>query len=127
MADKLLNVTVKRKGWRRGKGGYTSKLRREDGLMCCLGFACRAAHISAKNIAGIADPAELVNRRVRFPTSLSGLIVPPHAGHPHFADITPVCDELIRTNDDEDITDRKREQKLARLGKKAGIAFTFVD
>jgi hypothetical protein len=122
----MLKVTVKRSRWYRGQGGSDSALLREDDRkMCCLGFVCRAARLPAKDIRGRGSPAEVYTEQNHLPNSLLALVDTSSGVYSVVDSID--CHKMMRINDSTDFTSRKRESELKKLGKKVGIAFTFVD
>jgi hypothetical protein len=106
----MIKVTVDRAKWYRGEGPDLSRLLRGDGKMCCIGFLGKAMGIPDDAMIGVE--------------TLYGTTIPEACA---FSD--QYRDALI---DAYDVNDKKgmkaaeREQKLKRLGKKMGVAFTFV-
>ena len=126
MSEKLLKVVVERSKWYRGKTDEHSRLLLSDGTMCCLGFACKAARLKDEQISEVAFPCMLtagglydLGRDFKLPVVLNKLVDGIHNSN--------ICSEIGRTNDNPSISDQVRESTLIRLGKQAGIAFTFVD
>ena len=115
MPAKLLKVTVKRSKWLRGDEN-TSMLLDRAGKMCCLGFACITAGLKKKDIVGIGTPSEIGYGRL--PKSLAKLTTKEFD--------SKICSNLMSANDREYFED-VREADIKKLGKKAGLAFTFVD
>lgn len=122
----MLEVTVVRKDWFRGKGGDESKLQiaptgrvrdNNAGKKCCLGFGCLAAGQPVEDIIGEADPSGIAN-----PTEL----VKKHMLDT-YGNLLPAVESMIQINDRIGIEDSDREYRLIGLGKDVGIAFTFVD
>jgi hypothetical protein len=119
-APALLAVPVKRSEWYRGRGHESSRLRRyQDGLMCCLGFACLAAGHTEHEILGHSFPY----RMTIIKPVLEPLVLRENGGKGN----SDICTAIGRTNDAENIDDAKREANLIELGVEAGIAFTFED
>lgn len=52
MIRKPEKFTIDRKSWYRGNGPAVSKLLREDGKMCCVGFFAKACGFSDSDING---------------------------------------------------------------------------
>ena len=105
----MLNVVVERSKWLRGEL-MSFLLRTSDGKMCCMGFAALACGSSKSEIANVCviNHGDLVDKR--------------------FID----CDRsffnnLYFSNDEPNLLDSEREQRLKKTGLKAGIDFTFVD
>lgn len=124
MATTPLTVVIDRARWLTGdwlKGGparesvlYDSKSKR----MCCLGFACRAAHLPVLSIADLSTPSEVWSQ----PSSLQGLI---RVGLNDSINDSRVADDLMRVNDSGRYTSKKREARIKALGKKANLNFVF--
>jgi hypothetical protein len=60
--NEKIKVTIDRSKWRTGSGSKyatglgATKLLNSDGFMCCLGFCCKAAGCSDKDIMNITSP-----------------------------------------------------------------------
>jgi len=124
--QELLPVTVKRSQWYRGQGGIGSSLRRTDGTMCCLGFACLAAGHTPEQIELKSYPYMLGERlapamRATAEHDGNNTVWGKYWGN------SELGTQMGNTNDDEALFDREREAKLIELGRAAGIAFTFED
>ena len=110
MAKKILRVVVKASRWYRGRGSCGSALRREqDGKQCCLGFACRASGLRAREIEGEGMPRDLCDER-----------------RPDWASNPAVVDRLAKVNDNDDISDTERKTQIRTLGRTIGLQFVFV-
>lgn len=117
----MINVTVRRSRWLRGEGStYSSLYRSEDGRMCCLGFACEALGYQVEDIRDISSPNELDT-----PTIWEGLEALERFNGDYVCG--PVTRQLMEYNDDKLLPDSEREAKIAALGSKIGIKFTFED
>jgi len=116
---KKLNLVISRKKWGRGK--EDGRLLKDNGTMCCLGFAAKA-----DGLKGL--------RRVGMPSNIRSIVngTPPPAngfverlldeGH----DDTKLCCELANTNDDMITTDSQKEKKITSLFAEKDIRVTFV-
>ena len=114
--NRPLKVIVQRSKWFRGKDD-SALLRKADGLMCCLGFACLGAKYTKKEIKDHASPCELempIKPPLKALISLAGFN-------------SRKCRKLMDCNDSAIMTDKIREKCLRQLGKRANLAFTFVD
>lgn len=121
---KQLSVVVDRVKWLRGTGDGTllrlrAKTPDENGCMCCLGFAARAAGMTKKEITNTGAISDCA----RTPRSLLGLFMEHRKG---LSERHTVQDDLITANDSRVLTGAQRERRIKSLGKKAGILFSFV-
>lgn len=123
----MLNVTVDRSKWDirsnrkviKGKEfnnyfDHACLLNPETKLMCCLGFVGKACGIQNIDLEEKFTPQDSTSDK--WPESL--LNADEHD--------TDICESLIRTNDDGKISNQRREERIQRLGLKAGIKFKFV-
>jgi hypothetical protein len=109
MKKKLIEVVVDRRKWYRGRRGDYSRLRLRDGRMCCLGFACRAVGLKAKDITDVGIPKHLsIELQPSWATDVA-------IGH------------MVDTNDDDNLSERQREAALKRSGRQVGLRLTFVN
>jgi hypothetical protein len=116
----MLDVKINRRGWLKGEGSDASKLLREsDGLRCCIGFAASAAGFGDHTLWDKCTLEE-------FWAGPGGFRGTGFASLDDLYDPT-IYHELYETNDDRDIPDDMREEKVALLGRQVGIKFTFVD
>lgn len=116
-AKPLVTVVVDRSRWYRGQSSKDSRLLREDGQMCCLGFACLALGASRDDIFNRSRPAQLTG-------SVARLFVSGHGGI--WTDATDAADAM-RTNDDKFLDEPERERRIIGMGRRLGLAFVFVD
>lgn len=54
-----MTFTVHRPDWYRGQGNKNSRLRREDGTMCCLGFYCLATGVAEEDLKDVPFPSHI--------------------------------------------------------------------
>lgn len=106
----MINVIVDRSRWLRGS--ENSRLLRDDGKMCCLGFVCLKLGYTEKEIKNKNTPYEL-----SFDEMFGDFST-------HNAQKNTVYD-LMKVNDSPNIDDKKRESKIITLGQKIGIQFKF--
>ena len=120
----MLNVTVDRRTWIRGRSGE-SMLLSDDGRQCCMGFASLAGGLSKEEIhRKLTVGGAVAHIRSRHgigtesvcPTDLQ-----------RFVDSQTISSEVYDANDNADINDADREKQLTTLGLEAGIAFTFTN
>ncbi len=114
-----MDFVVDRKTWYRGKGGEESKLLRADGTRCCIGFVgqqCGIADIKLRGIAEVHGTSEDSRVAESWPTWIQ--------------DDSGVNDDIADAyaiNDDEELSDVVREDKLSKLFAKHGDTIRFVD
>lgn len=112
----LATLVLDPKRWYRGQGTEHSKLLRDDGTMCCLGFECRRRRVPKKDILGVAVPSVIGGK---------------FSGEP-WVEIDPETaeldleDRIACINDATDIPltragDRKRVAKLRPLFLELGV------
>lgn len=142
-----LDVTVVRSQWYRGKGSSRSRLligegHKDEGKMCCLGFAALAAKLTREEIEGRPCPSHVLNARIAqipeplsiisglrpepLPEPLMKLVRYPGDVDERYID-SDLCNKLTSPNDDPSIADDVREAQLIEAGAAVGINFTFVD
>lgn len=127
--QKLIPLTIDRAKWVRGNIGGDSALLNQKGNMCCLGFACRASGFAAKTIDQVGTPGGLTvyaktksakrHRKIK----LGNLVAVDSNGNVADSDETS---HAVSVNDDGDLTEAEREQKLKPILKKLGFAAKFV-
>lgn len=104
----MLTVRVKKSKWYRGKGCLGSMLRRTDGQMCCIGFLARELFkIPEKAITNVVCLEQLT---------------------PEYPATNKFYNKLnlaYTCNDDEQIDDTERMNKLRKIGKSFGVKFVF--
>ena len=115
---KIKSFTVKRSRWARGEG--MGSLLNEQKKSCCLGFACLAAGISVKDIAGQSMP-DSIGVRIPLLTELYK-----HSETKKHLVTTRLSDKAAEINDDQEISDRVRERKLKSLFKQHDVEIGFV-
>ena len=122
MLRKIKNLTVRRSNWtgRKENRNYpmspssllVNEGSRFDGEMCCLGFLCKAMGVPKKVMTGMPFPAHL---RDDFDIE--------------FNSIYPTINafDIAKVNDDRDLTQAEREEKLIELFAESDIKLTFKD
>lgn len=117
----MKTLIIDRLTWLRGQG--RSQLRRvTDGKMCCLGFECIQLHaLTEGQITGLATPAHACAQTGARIDDLAKL----DSGNLFMN--TPLCGDLMATNDDKAICDYEREAKLRDLFNKRGISPQFIN
>jgi hypothetical protein len=105
--SETLQVVVDRSRWYRGQGpAHTRLRRRQDGLMCCLGFVCLAAGHTEAEIEGKLMPSSCANPLVNSSKEL---------------------DEASMDNDNIGISDPERERRITDGLARVGISISFID
>lgn len=115
----MLNVTINRKRWTRGNTSGDSALRTETGQSCCLGFVARACGITTPVHSFIFSELN----EEKFNLLPKGLRPVRKAGE--YVN-TQLHDDLVSVNDSYDVRGAVREEKIAKLMKKANIKVKFV-
>ena len=111
------SLKISKRRWLRGGGQEGSALleTRENGKMCCLGFACRAMGIGRKDILGVCMPGDLDHHIPGLNKVKGGCVED--------------CRSSVRlaaTNDDEIMTDEKRQESIKRQFLQLGVTVEFV-
>lgn len=127
MVDKF---TVRRDMWLRGTGGgqlLVDAHSRDAGKMCCLGFLGLALGVPEGTLEEAGDFSDMRPDDVRefIPSSLATANGYGNSG----CKSSPIHDQIVHMNDtdDEDMTDKGREEELFRLFSLVGITVEFVD
>lgn len=110
----IMKFIVDRKTWYRGKGNIESKLLRNDGMRCCIGFVGKQCGIDDSLLLGHAAAFQAPTTD-KWPIWFKvGNLAYPLA-------------TAYQINDDPDIRDVTREEKLALLFAENGDEIEFVD
>lgn len=139
---RLLKVIVDRKRWYRGLlpdhsalivdpgGAQYGVSKKYADHMCCLGFACIAAGLSEDDILGTRTPADVFDDEPNpiVPDGLSKLVLPygTSGSVVRWTD-SAICISLMDINDNRDISEKFRENRIKDLGKQVGLDFEFVN
>ncbi len=139
----LVKVVVDRKTWLRGEGPSKSALLREDGKMCCLGFASRVCGYTTEQIFEKKTPVDAYSSAGNhYPPSFINVIedslgCKTSVHNELVSNMMAINDRKLEEDankvfelDGEDIyiTDEEiREQTLVKLGRKVGLELQFVD
>jgi len=120
----MLKVIVDRLKWIRGEGVKASFLLRPgDYKMCCMGFACEAAGISRENLLNKKVVTDVIDARCEISHPLHGFCS--HLMVDAFDNT--VAGIIYMINDNEALTDSKRESRLIELGRMVDIDFEFIN
>ena len=118
---------VIRDKWARGRTNVSSELLNIMGNMCCLGFLGKACGYNDEDLKQVPSPGYIVYEYIdgkvlsKFPSSLVML----DAKHPFECRDTPACRNLMKINDDEEISDQEREKLLTEKFLEIGIEVEF--
>lgn len=118
----MIDVTVKRSEWGRGTFCGSRLYNNQTKKRCCLGFVANACGLTDEDICDRSTPKSLYNGTGKI--ILDSLIILNAVNVPFNSKI---CSDLMGINDDRYLNESNRESKLIKLGKEAGINFTFVD
>lgn len=125
----MQKLVINRSKWYRGKSSG-SKLLREDGKMCCLGFFSLACGLSAGTILNMETPdripSMMPNHLDEIPKSYRFLYQQNEEGGSYFT-ATPIAQEMMATNDSPVLSGEFREQHLKELFLQKDWEVEFVD
>lgn len=121
-----MNFTVIRSEWCRGSGSDESALLRPDGMKCCLGFRELAAGLTEDQILRVETCNQLIDKLGYDPDHDRKLLDIGYRPEAEWRGCTRER-EIIRINDDKDLTDPEREIQLTTLFSEIGDTVTFVD
>lgn len=113
-----MKLRINRKTWLRGGRSDSFLYRSGDGKKCCLGFYCQAIKIPLKEMDYILSPSGLVineNRKLK----LKSLV---RDGFDN-----KVCNKLMDFNDREELSEKKRKEKIKFWFKKIGVQVEFFN
>lgn len=116
--------TIDRDTWYRGRGGSRLILDRSSpfpGHKCCLGFCLLSSGVEKESLLGVTTPSRVLNLEHVPPsllwTSSDGEIL---------RGDNDVTVDIILTNDNETLTEEKREKKLTTLFALVGFNVKFI-
>ncbi len=105
----MTKIIIDRKQWYRGLGGICSRLLNGENRMCCLGFTCEQLGTPKGILFGVAYPEDLDKDNPLKDKNIDSI------------------SSMISTNDDKDIDDIEREEKLKELAKEIDLEFEFIN
>jgi hypothetical protein len=120
------SFTVKRSDWGRGNTGLNSVLYNTDnGKLCCLGFYALSCGLRKQDIKDASSPSYLVNNTYKL---WETKLVRDTTINPRYLNSVDVfaCENLMRTNDSELLSDKQRETQLTKQFAKLGIKVKFI-
>lgn len=116
-----MQFTVNKAKWYRGMGSEDSRLLREDGYRCCLGFVGAQVGVNEDDMLGVCAPCEIWDNKNApvWPTWM----YPGNANGAHSEE----CNKAMLLNDDDNIHDDERIAKLKELFARNGDELRFQD
>ena len=125
-----MNYVIYRGSWRRG--GDTQELTRDLGdtslyqsrtqMMCCLGQCAFEAGVELEELEEIGEPNDVTDDA--YPALIAAGLL---NDDDDYGRQSAFSKKAIPINDNEQITDQQREEKLIELGARHGHTITFVD
>lgn len=113
-----MKLIIDRATWLRGEGYEDSKLYRpSDGKMCCLGFYSLACGLQQNDITELECPGSATDPKInkKWPKWLTKLE----------NSQTKECIDLMEHNDNENISDKERENKIKTIFARHGVKVEF--
>jgi hypothetical protein len=110
-----MKFIVDRKTWYRGKGIKDSRLLREDGKMCCIGFVGKQCGVPDTDLLGIGNVTVGLQGHGLFPAWVRNTLT------------SISIRNAYSTNDSEDLTDSEREAQLKEIFLREGDEIEFQD
>lgn len=121
---------VDRRTWYRGRGDFGSRLLRDDGCRCCLGFECQSRGIADQYLLDCELPEGVLETwRFQVPkeqpvrNTLENLFT--EAGLVDDGQTTDIVIRITAVNDDKDYSESDRENRLTELFAERGIEIVF--
>lgn len=126
---KMRKLTIDRRKWDRAtKAVNSGKLLNSDGLMCCLGFECRAIGFTKKAILNIGMPSglisakQLLQRDTKFGKLIKKLGWLVNDRGYNTTDVLA----LAEINDNSITTDDYKENKIVKIFAKHNVKVVFT-
>lgn len=111
-----MKYIVDRRKWYRGKGGEESYLLSPDDQLCCIGFVGQQCNIPDNSLKNFAVVAYRKEGHANFPAWMRN--IPTHD--------SPIG-RAYEINDNEEISDAKREARLKALFIEQGDEIEFIN
>lgn len=122
----MKKLIIDRTTWLRGEGNkYSFLLRKSDQKMCCLGsYGIQLAGKSPVDLEGKMEPSQCATSK-----EWGELVVWRNRTQPldSFPDVSGICEKLMLTNDNHEISDSIREEQLKEHFKSIGVEAEFVN
>jgi hypothetical protein len=131
-----MEFTIERSKWYRGQGSALSRLRLRNGMMCCVGFRCRAAGIPELSYTDKSTIRNLFTLYPGLSREQEKSLSPEYFKDNSFFDesrssggkyVVTIIGEIYSLNDSTGMSDEEREAKLKAEFAKLGDTAVFVD
>jgi hypothetical protein len=117
----MKTITITRKNWLHGEGGYTSRLiRRCDEKKCCLGFYLEQCGISPSVLENTSCPSDLGSDLI--PQEAQWLLSDRRA----YGNDSKEGERLMNSNDSTRTTDGHKEKFIKKTFANHGVKVKFV-
>jgi hypothetical protein len=134
----MATFTVKRSEWYRGQGSKDSKLLREDGKRCCIGFVGQQVGFTDEqllNMSSVQQQAAKNSDIEKWPAWMKGYHLtsadkemwPAWMKRHYLTSADKEIQSAYLTNDCMPLTDAERETSLQEIFKRNGDEIVFVD
>jgi hypothetical protein len=122
-----MKLIIERDKWLRGEGMICSRLlRKSDGKKCCLGFYALQCGADPNDIRGVATPTWInAPSRTALRESHGSWLFDDVATN-MLPNTSKSCELLMIINDDENLEDSEREQKIAAIFAEYEVEVKFV-
>lgn len=110
--------SITRRLWSFGKGKST-KILDDSGKRDCLGFFMTASGFADEQLLNTDEPIDIIRKKEWLTKLISW------SGSSCRQSLT--CEQIIRVNDNSNLTGEEREAKLVQLFRSIDVALTFVD
>jgi hypothetical protein len=133
---KLMKLTIVRSMWIRGGGQDSKLLREEDNKRCCLGFLAAACGLIDEAIREVAEPGNVSMTATdaaseEWTMHIATIVDDPdeegYEDGPLVVQQLDLAERLIAVNDDAQLSEEDREDRIARLMSVAGVEVEYVD
>jgi len=115
----MAKFVVDRQSWYRGHNSNESKLLRQDGTRCCIGFVGQQCGIADKDLLEVSSVATLNNGPYHSET---------HDKFPAWMRASfGVIKDAYMVNDKVDMTDAQREKELQIIFSRFGDEIEFIN
>ena len=127
-----MKLVIDRKTWRRGPQDEQIKLDDptallcKDGAKCCLGFYALQCGLTKEQIYGIGEPGQIPMNEDDADSYWLKLVKFYDDDYTSGLANTSLAAEAMDINDDPNLTEEEREQKLIKIFSKKDIEVKFV-
>lgn len=119
------NFTIKRSEWLRGNPNTASLLDRYNNK-CCLGFFSLACGLTKNQIDRLTHPSQVIEENLELKPEVYPDWVLAKTFHNSIRNSSDI-NSLIKINDDTEINDSEREEKIKEIFAKHNITVEFED